>query len=106
MIRKTMTVLALGLAMTAAGASGATCSARSAPITRARVPDPSRTSTVYSPSCGCSASRIAGRRRLTPHTPQRGSPAASRSSKTTAWWARWKLPTPRCTTPTADRPRS
>ena len=47
--------------------------------------------------------RARGGRMLMPTTPQRSKRASSRSSVNSAWWQRWKAPTPRCAMPTRER---
>ena len=63
-----------------------------------------RVISVYSPSCGRSASAIAGERPVKAAMPH--SAASGACSVYQAWWARKKLPTPRWTmrTGAAGRP--
>ena len=69
-------------------------------------PRPVRQRERVEKSCGASASRVSGLRSEAAVTPQSSAPAPRQSSKTTAWWARWKAPTPRWTTPGRTARRS
>src|SRR5438874_972216 len=86
--------------ITASGSSGANKKLPIDPMMRARSPAPLRSITVYRQSCARSTSRMRASCGSSP-TPQsphwRAPPRASRSSRYTAWCARWNPPTPTCT---------
>ena len=95
---------------TASGSSGANRYSRIAPTTRgSSALSGDFTTTVYKPSCAASASRIRRSAGITP-TPQTAQSSAFPSlisrSRYTAWWARWKPPTPTCTMPVRSARRS
>ncbi len=79
-VRLTMaTVGAHRASSRAAGSSGAASTRPMLPITAIRSASPRRFS-AYRPSCGASAFRVSGLRRLAAVMPQRASPAASTAS--------------------------
>ena len=96
--------------ITASGSSGANRYSTIDPITRgSQVPSGSLSTSVYRQSWASMIVFIFASNGITPtpHTPQSiALPSFIRRSRYIAWWARWKPPTPKCTTPVLTRERS